>query len=85
NMSDEIKKFWEEISLSISNIVETACLMHDIGYAPCGHFGEADVSEWAGDIVCKGWFTEMFKDEILRKAWTWSLTHFDGKRLVFIL
>ena len=76
--SDEIKKYWEENSLSISNIVETACLMHDIGNPPFGHFGEAAVSEWAGDLVSKGWFTELFKDEKLRKSLTLDLTHFDG-------
>lgn len=28
------------------NFVETACLMHDIGNPPFGHFGEAAIQEW---------------------------------------
>lgn len=30
------------------NFVETACLMHDIGNPPFGHFGEAAIQEWFG-------------------------------------
>lgn len=41
------------IRLSFSNvyslvaIVETACLLHDIGNPPFGHFGEAAIKDWA--------------------------------------
>lgn len=31
---------------SFVNFVETACLMHDIGNPPFGHFGEAAIQEW---------------------------------------
>lgn len=31
---------------SMVNFVETACLMHDIGNPPFGHFGEAAIQEW---------------------------------------
>lgn len=30
------------------NFVETACLMHDIGNPPFGHFGEAAIQKWFG-------------------------------------
>ena len=42
----------EECS-SLVNFVETACLMHDIGNPPFGHFGEAAISEWFGKIGIK--------------------------------
>jgi len=31
---------------ALVNFVETACLMHDIGNPPFGHFGEAAIQEW---------------------------------------
>ncbi len=31
------------------NFVETACLMHDIGNPPFGHFGEAAIQKWFSD------------------------------------
>lgn len=31
---------------SLVNFVETACLMHDIGNPPFGHFGEAAIQDW---------------------------------------
>lgn len=47
NICEDEKEFWRKESLSISNIVETACLMHDIGNPPFGHFGEAAIVQWA--------------------------------------
>lgn len=36
------------------NLVEMACLMHDVGNPPFGHFGEAAISRWVQDnaAVC---------------------------------
>lgn len=31
---------------ALVNVVETACLLHDIGNPPFGHFGEAAIREW---------------------------------------
>lgn len=31
---------------SFINFVETACLMHDLGTPPFGHFGEAAIAQW---------------------------------------
>ncbi|ELA8730199.1 dGTPase [Morganella morganii] len=46
-VSEEDKFFWKTNHVAISNIVETACLMHDIGNPPFGHFGEEAIIEWS--------------------------------------
>ncbi|MEZ8154129.1 dGTPase [Vibrio splendidus] len=48
NIDQEQKDYWKDNGIALSNIVETACLMHDIGNPPFGHFGEAAISKWAG-------------------------------------
>lgn len=52
-LADEIgqrladKKMIDALEQSaLVNFVETACLMHDIGNPPFGHFGEAAIQEW---------------------------------------
>lgn len=46
-IDQEQKKYWKNNGIALSNIVETSCLMHDIGNPPFGHFGEAAISKWA--------------------------------------
>ncbi|WP_228014201.1 dGTPase, partial [Vibrio sp. OPT46] len=47
DISQDQKDYWKDNGIALSNIVETACLMHDIGNPPFGHFGEAAISKWA--------------------------------------
>jgi dGTPase len=47
-IADELLKTLEEVQekRAFTNFVETACLMHDLGNPPFGHFGEAAISQW---------------------------------------
>lgn len=46
NEKNKDQEFWIKNDKSIKSIVETTCLMHDIGNPPFGHFGESTISEW---------------------------------------
>jgi len=39
----------EELQIPFVQFVETACLMHDLGNPPFGHFGETAIQEWFRD------------------------------------
>lgn len=41
-----IQKIDETDAEAIQTIVETSCLIHDIGNPPFGHFGEEAIKEW---------------------------------------
>jgi len=84
SLPDEEKTFWNKEGLAISNIVETACLMHDIGNPPFGHFGEAAISQWFCSkdaikaITSSIGDTKLSSDVIKNRAHFYDFEYFDG-------
>lgn len=72
----------------IESIVEMACLMHDIGNPPFGHFGELAINQWFYQRLSldkKSHYqildisgSEQTKQNELRRKIRYDLYHFDG-------
>ena len=58
----------EGIETAFTNLVEMACLMHDVGNPPFGHFGEAAINDWMrrnGETCFRLSASEGFRGSIL--------------------
>lgn len=83
HIGEHEKQYWKENGLAISNIVETACLMHDIGNPPFGHFGEAAIVEWAKSAELENTISDaIYNGEKIDKEQVQEILgdfhHFDG-------
>lgn len=56
---EDIYNEWKDELSTIMTIVETSCLMHDLGNPPFGHFCEAAISQWFKSQEC---------DDVIKKA-----------------
>lgn len=59
------------------SVVEIACLLHDIGNPPFGHFGEEAINLWAKEVVSDLFDERYSKEKDLKKIVT-DLTSFEG-------
>ena len=62
----------------ISNILQCAGLLHDIGNPPFGHFGETTIREWFKNNLCKLEFNGQRLDEFLDPQMVQDFYHFEG-------
>ena len=74
----------EGIETAFTNLVEMACLMHDVGNPPFGHFGEAAINDWmeknARTCFSKA-FGGVFQDscsDLFENKLLPDLLHFEG-------
>lgn len=71
----------QDFERSFESLVEMACLLHDVGNPPFGHFGEAAIKDWFRDHLgqgipgCKTHGSE--HAALMTKICT-DLSHFDG-------
>ena len=82
-----------QLTAPFESIVEMACLMHDIGNPPFGHFGESAINDWFRQQLDPGWQSDSSRSDrcvpevlrytddglnALRAKIRQDLSHFEG-------
>lgn len=62
----------------VVSVVENACLLHDIGNPPFGHFGETAIKEWAKECTEKALPDDVAQDDPLLSLLVKDFEEFDG-------
>ncbi|MCV2884833.1 dGTPase [Aestuariibacter sp. AA17] len=64
---------------AIESLVEMACLMHDVGNPPFGHFGEKAINDWFANHIKAVMPSELrIADPVLYHQACVDVTHFEG-------